>query len=225
MVNVFPLSHFRNFRILLILFLFYSQVPRVSAIDQTFAYLSFQTGTQDLASSGGPLGSNSDYFSSIENDHGKADGDMKVRPEVYSFDFYRVSGSVASGFGIDAVRFNRSFSFADGSNVSVYGIGVLYGFNFYYRGDFWYPFFGFGTGNYTAKVQEKLYSASVFRTGTVFGQVETPLYYKFGLRIPFNSWGIIATQQYTTADMTVPTENKTLSLGGSTTLFGVYIGF
>ena len=225
MVNVFSLSHFRKFRILLILFLLFSQVPMVSAIDQTFAYLSFQTGTQDLASSGGPLGRNSNYFSSLENDHGNTDGNKKVRPEVYSFDFYRVSGSVASGFGIDTVRFNRRFLFADGSNVAIYGLGVLYGFNFYYRGDFWYPFLGFGTGNFTAKVQEKLYSISGIRTGAVFGQVETPLYYKLGFRIPFNSWGILATQQYTTADMSVPTENKTLSLGGSTTLFGVYIGF
>ncbi len=49
MVNVFSLSHFRKFWIMLILFLYFFQVPKVSAIDQTFAYLSYQTGTQDLA--------------------------------------------------------------------------------------------------------------------------------------------------------------------------------
>ena len=109
--------------------------------------------------------------------------------------------------------------------MRIYAVGVLYGFNFYYRGDIWFPFLGFGSGNYSAKVQETLYATYTTTSSTIFGQVDMPLYYKIGFRIPFNSWGIIFTQQFISADMLVASENKRVSLGGTATLFGAYYGF
>ena len=97
--------------------------------------------------------------------------------------------------------------------------------NFYYRGDFWFPFLGFGTGNYSAKVKEELVTGSSTTYGTVFGQVDNPFYYKFGVRIPLNGLGIILTQQYISANFDVSTENKPLSLGGTATFIGLYYGF
>ena len=215
----------RILRFVLILVLSLAQVPCVSAIDQTLSYVSFQTGSQDLTAPGSLLGSSADYFSSLENTHGSISGDREVRPEVFSFDFYRASNALASGFGIEVHRYNKEFRFQDNSEVGIYAVGVLYGFNFYYRGDIWFPFLGFGTGNYSAKVQETLYAVSSTTNSTIFGQVDTPLYYKIGFRIPFNSWGIIFTQQFISADMLVASENNKVSLGGTATLFGVYYGF
>ncbi|MCH2297013.1 MAG: hypothetical protein MK441_03785, partial [SAR324 cluster bacterium] len=60
---------------------------------------------------------------------------------------------------------------------------------------------------------------------TVFGQVDTPVYYKLGARIPFNSWGLVLTQQYTSANMEVASANKNVALGGVSTLIGRYYGF
>ena len=101
----------------------------------------------------------------------------------------------------------------------------MYGLSFYYRGNYWYPFIGFGTGNYSAKVKEELAADSIKTFGTVFGQVDKPFYYKFGARIPFNGMGFIITQQYISADIEVATVNKPLSLGGSATLLGMYTSF
>jgi len=113
----------------------------------------------------------------------------------------------------------------DPSQVDISAVGFLYGLNFYYRGDFWFPFLGFGTGNYSAKVKEELVTGSSTTYGTVFGQVDKPFYYKFGVRIPLNGLGIILTQQYISANFDVSTENKPISLGGTATFIGIYYGF
>ena len=195
------------------------------AIDQTFSYLSVFSGSQDLSASPGGLGSESNYFEWLEESHGNLEENRKVQPSVIGFDFYRASGVVASGFGLEIQRYKKSFNFSDGSGLTLEALGVLYGFNFYYRGDFWFPFFGFGTGNYSTKIQETLYSGSSVTETTVFGQVDTTVYYKLGARIPFNSWGLVLTQQFTSANMEVASANKNVALGGVSTLFGLYYGF
>ena len=197
----------------------------VLGIEQTFTYLSVQSGSQDPAAASGIFENKGRYFETLESAHGKLKEDRLVRPEVFAFDFYGVTGSLAGGFGIEVHRYNRQFQFADDSQVDIYAVGVLYGFNFYYRGGIWFPFAGFGTGNYSAKVLEELKNPGSVTTSTVFGQVDSPFYYKIGFRVPFNSWGLIATQQYISADMEVTTENKPLSLGGSASLFGFYYGY
>ena len=44
----------------------------------------------------------------------------------------------------------------------------------------------FGTGNYSSKIQENLYDSGSRTESTMFGQMDTPFYYKLGARIPFN---------------------------------------
>ena len=200
-------------------------VGKTFALDQTFSYLSIFSGSQDLSASPGSLKRNSNYFSSLTKSHGDLNENRKVQPFVVGFDFYQASGSVASGFGIEIQRYKKSFNFSDGSDLTLEALGVLYGFNFYYRGDFWFPFFGFGTGNYSSKIQETLYDSGAMTESTIFGQVDTPFYYKLGARIPFNSWGIVILQQFISADLEVASANEDVALGGVSSLFGIYYGF
>ena len=60
---------------------------------------------------------------------------------------------------------------------------------------------------------------------TIFGQVDTPFYYKLGARIPFNSWGIVILQQFISADLEVASANENVALGGVSSLFGLYYSF
>ena len=71
---------------------------------------------------------------------------------------------------------------------------------------------GFGTGNYSVKVEEQLTTEGSTTYGTVFG-------------IPLNGIGIVFTQQYISADIKVETENKPLSLGGTASFIGLYYAF
>ena len=167
-----------------------------------------------------------DSLKSLESKHGALKENRQVSPKVLTFDFYKTNGSVASGFGLEVHRYKKIYTFEnDPSQVDISAVGLLYGLNFYYRGDFLFPFLGFGTGNYSAKVEEELVTGSSTTVGTIFGQVDKPFYYKFGVRIPLNGLGIILTQQYISANFDVSTENKPLSLGGTVTFIGLYYGF
>jgi hypothetical protein len=195
-------------------------------VEQTVVYFAFQYGIQDTGSPAPVVGQTDSYLSTLETKHGSLKGNRQVSPKVLSFDFYKTNGSVASGFGLEVHRYKKIYTFEnDPSQVDISAVGFLYGLNFYYRGDFWFPFLGFGTGNYSAKVKEELVTGSSTTYGTVFGQVDKPFYYKFGVRIPLNGLGIILTQQYISADFDVSTENKPLSLGGTATFIGLYYGF
>ena len=198
----------------------------VWSVDKTVVYFAFQYGIQDTGSPVPVVGQTDSYLSTLETKHGSLKGNRQVSPKVLSFDFYKTNGSVASGFGLEVHSYKKKYTFEnDPSQVDISAVGFLYGLNFYYRGDFWFPFLGFGTGNYSAKVKEELVTGSSTTYGTVFGQVDKPFYYKFGARIPINGLGIILTQQYISADFDVSTENKPLSLGGTATFFGLYYGF
>jgi hypothetical protein len=189
-------------------------------------YFALQYGNQNTGSPAPVVGSEDSYLSTLEEKHGALKENRNVRPKVISFDFYKTSGSFASGFGLEVHSYSKSYSFEnDSSSVDISAVGLLYGLNFYYRGDYWFPFIGFGTGNYSAKVQEQLTSGSTTNQGTVFSQVDDPLFYKLGVRIPFNGMGIVLTQQYISADIKVATEDEPLSLGGTGTFIGLYSGF
>jgi len=195
-------------------------------LEQTVLYFAVQNGIQDTGSPAPVVGQTDSYLSTLETKHGSLKGNRQVSPKVLSFDFYKTNGSVASGFGLEVHSYKKKYTFEnDPSQVDISAVGFLYGLNFYYRGDFWFPFLGFGTGNYSAKVKEELVTGSSTTYGTVFGQVDKPFYYKFGVRIPLNGLGIILTQQYISADFDVSTENKPLSLGGTATFIGLYYGF
>ena len=198
----------------------------VWSVEQTVVYFAFQYGIQDTGSPAPLVGQTDSYLSTLETKHGALKENRQVSPKVLSFDFYKTNGSVASGFGLEVHSYKKKYTFEnDPSQVDISAVGFLYGLNFYYRGDFWFPFLGFGTGNYSAKVKEELVTGSSTTYGTVFGQVDKPFYYKFGVRIPLNGLGIILTQQYISADFDVSTENKPLSLGGTATFIGLYYGF
>ena len=198
----------------------------VWSVDKTVVYFAFQYGIQDTGSPVPVVGQTDSYLSTLETKHGSLKGNRQVSPKVLSFDFYKTNGSVASGFGLEVHSYKKKYTFEnDPSQVDISAVGFLYGLNFYYRGDFWFPFLGFGTGNYSAKVKEELVTGSSTTYGTVFGQVDKPFYYKFGVRIPLNGLGIILTQQYISANFDVSTENKPLSLGGTATFIGLYYGF
>lgn len=194
--------------------------------EDTVVYFALQYGNQDTGSPAPVVGSADSYLSTLADEHGALNENREVSPKVLSFDFYKTSGSFASGFGLEVHSYSKSYSFEnDSSSVNISAVGLLYGLNFYYRGDFWYPFIGFGTGNYSAKVQEQLTTGSSTTYGTVFGQVDKPFFYKFGMRIPLNGMGIVLTQQYISADLKVATENKSLSLGGTASFVGFYYAF
>ena len=194
--------------------------------EETVVYYAIQYGNQDTGSPAPAVGTSDSYLSTLEAKHGALNENREVRPKVLSFDFYKTSGSFASGFGISVHSYSKSYSFEnDSSSVNISAVGLLYGLNFYYRGDYWFPFLGFGTGNYSAKVQEQLTTGSSTTYGTVFGQVDKPFFYKFGVRIPLNGMGIVLTQQYISADLKVATENQSLSLGGTASFIGLYYAF
>ena len=195
-------------------------------VEQTVVYFAVQYGQQDTGSTVPLIGQSGSYLKTLEAKHGALKENRQVNLKIISFDFYKTTGSVASGFGLEIHSYEKKYTFKnDSSQVNLSAVGLLYGLNFYYRGDFWFPFMGFGTGNYSAKVKEELTTGSITTSGTVFGQVDNPFYYKFGVRIPFNGLGIILTQQYTSADFQVATENKRLSLGGTASFIGFYYGF
>ena len=189
-------------------------------------YLAVQNGQQDAGRPLPGMGRMDSYLNSLEAKHGSLKENQQVNLKIISFDFYKTTGSVASGFGMEVHSYEKKYTFEnDSSQVNLSAVGLLYGLNFYYRGDFWFPFIGFGTGNYSAKVKEELTIGNTTTYGTVFGQVDNPFYYKFGVRIPFNGLGIIFTQQFTSAEFQVATENKRLSLGGTASFIGFYYGF
>ena len=195
-------------------------------VEQTVVYLAVQNGQQDTGSPAPGVGRMDSYLNSLEAKHGSLMGYRQVNLKIISFDFYKTNGSVASGFGMEVHNYEKKYTFEnDSSQVNLSAVGLLYGLNFYYRGDYWFPFIGFGTGNYSVKVKEELTTGSNTTSGTIFGQVDNPFYYKFGVRIPFNGLGIIFTQQYTSADFQVPTEDEPLSLGGTASFIGFYYGF
>ena len=195
-------------------------------VEQTVVYFAVQYGQQDTGSAAPLVGESGSYLKTLESKHGELKENRQVSPKVLSFDFYKTTGAVASGFGLEVHRYEKKYSFEnDSSMVNISAVGLLYGLNFYYRGDFWFPFIGLGTGNYSAKVKEELTTGSTTTYGTVFGQVDKPIYYKFGVRIPINGLGIIITQQYISANFQVATENKPLALGGTATFIGLYYGF
>ena len=160
---------------------------------------------------------------SLEEKFGSLKENREVTPTVFSFDFYKIKGNFASGFGIELHNYKKSFSFENNrSTVNLSAVGMLYGLNFYYRGDYWFPFIGFGTGNFSAKVKEELKIENSSTNATVFDQVDRPFFYKFGVRIPFNGFGLLITQHYISANMYVESEKEYLSLGGTGTFLGIF---
>jgi hypothetical protein len=226
----------------LILLLWCATIPAVQAVEQTFYFTSLQYGSIDTERNAPPFAIDSDYLGAMEDKYGVASYDPKVEPTVISFEYYRVDGYVGIGFSIDLLsgiaqndppsgvfllpNYNQEYQFSGGSRVTTETIGLLYGLSFYGRFQWFYPFFGVGTGNYLAKVEERLVNSGGSDSySVVFGEVLEPYYYKWGVRFPSGEYGIMLSQYYIHAPLTVESRNKTLELGGVGTFFGFYMGF
>ena len=219
-----------------------AMVSAAHAVEQTFYFTSLQYGSIDTKRNAPPFASNSDYLSSLESEYGAVSYDPKVEPTVISFEYYRVDGYVGIGFSIDLLsgiaqndppsgvfllpNYNQEFQFSGGSRVTTETIGLLYGLSFYGRFGFFYPFIGLGTGNYITKLEEYLAdSGGAKNYSVVFGEVLEPYYYKWGIRFPSGEYGIMLSQYYIRAPLTVESRNKALELGGVGTFLGFYMGF
>ena len=219
-----------------------AMVSAAHAVEQTFYFTSLQYGSIDTKRNAPPFASNSDYLSSLESEYGAISYDPKVEPTVVSFEYYRVDGYVGIGFSIDLLsgiaqndppsgvfllpNYNQEFQFSGGSRVTTETIGLLYGLSFYGRFGFFYPFVGLGTGNYLTKVEEYLVDGGGANSySVVFGEALEPYYYKWGIRFPSGEYGVMLSQYYIRAPLTVESRNKTLELGGVGTFFGFYMGF
>ena len=226
----------------LLLLLWSVMINTVQAVEQTFYFASLQYGSIDTNRNAPPFAVDNDYLSSLESGYGSVSYDPKVEPTVISFEYYRVDGYVGIGFSIDLLsgiaqndppsgvfllpNYNQEFQFSGGSRVTTETIGLLYGLSFYGRFGFFYPFVGLGTGNYLTKVEEYLVdSGGANSYSVVFGEVLEPYYYKWGIRFPSGEYGVMLSQYYIRAPLTVESRNKTLELGGVGTFFGFYMGF
>ena len=206
--------------VIIYIFLF---TPKTWCMEENFIFLTFQQGIQDTTQTAQGISNKGTYLSSLEERNGALNENSKVNTRIFSFDFYKIIGNFASGFGIEFHNYKKKYTFENNSSsVNLDAVGLLYGLNFYYRGDYWFPFVGIGSGNYSAKIKEHLKAESSETRATVFGQVDKPFYYKFGLRIPLNGFGIVLTKKFISANIQVDTENKNLSLGGVGTFLGIY---
>ena len=226
----------------LLLLLWSVMINTVQAVEQTFYFASLQYGSIDTNRNAPPFAVDNDYLSSLESGYGSVSYDPKVEPTVISFEYYRVDGYVGIGFSIDLLsgiaqndppsgvfllpNYNQEYQFSSGSHVTTETIGLLYGLSLYGRFGFFYPFIGVGTGNYLSKIEENLVdSGGANNYSVVFGEVLEPYYYKWGIRFPSGEYGVMLSQYYIRAPLTVESRNKTLELGGVGTFFGFYMGF
>ena len=122
----------------------FSHVSTGWCVDQTVVYYAVQYGQQDTGNTAPLVGQSGSYLKSLESKHGALKENRQVSPKVLTFDFYKTNGSVASGFGLEVHRYKKIYTFEnDPSQVDISAVGLLYGLNFYYRGDFLFPFLGF----------------------------------------------------------------------------------
>lgn len=221
MVNLYRIIN------LIIVFFLIGSGGVVYAVSQNFYFLSLQTGDMDTETP--PYGFEQDdgYLDSLAKSHGAVKEDRIVQPLVMAFDFYRAFGSVGSGFGVDIHRYDKTYSFQDGSTVTMGAVGVLYGLYFYYRGTYWYPYFGFGAGTYSVKIDEDLEDPDdddSIKT-TIIDSASYTFHYKAGIRFPLGGWGIVLTWHGIAAEIKVETEKERIQLGGQAQFVGVYYGF
>ena len=138
----------KNIKILFIATIIFTYTSNVWCIEESFVFFAFQKGKQDSTDTPPGAVKKDTYLSSLEEKNGSLKENRDVTPTVFSFDFYKINGDFASGFGIELHNYKKSFSFEKNrSSVSLSAVGLLYGLNFYYRGDFWFPFLGWRRGS------------------------------------------------------------------------------
>lgn len=218
---------FKQLIVTLGLWLGLSFYQSVYAQNQTFYFWTFKTGTQNTGQPAPLLASQDNYLSAIESDHGKLKGDRQVNPSGVGFDFYRVSGSFASGFSTEVHWYNKEHKFGDASKVQLEAQAVLFALSTFYRAEFWFPYFSFGTGSYNVKIREKLTATnSTPSTKASFNDsARNVLFYEVGSRFPIDTTGILTGYRFTSANVKVQTIGERLELGGQTFFLGFYWSF
>ena len=70
-------------------------------VEQTVVYFAVQYGQQDTGSTVPLIGQSGSYLKTLEAKHGALKENRQVNLKIISFDFYKTTGSVASGFGME----------------------------------------------------------------------------------------------------------------------------
>ncbi|MBF0287326.1 MAG: hypothetical protein HQM14_05855 [SAR324 cluster bacterium] len=203
-------------------------VSHANALGQAFYFVSGKIGSQETGQPAPLIGKADQYLDTIKADHGNLKDDRTVTPIGFGFDFYRVDGALATGFGLELNRYSKSYSFADRSSVQLDVQGVLFAFSTYYRGEFLFPYLALGTGGYSVKIREKLVATSdeISTTNASFIDAAPSVsYYEIGSRFPFGEWGLLTSWRATSAQLKIQTIGKRLELGGQTIIFGVYYSY
>lgn len=197
------------------------------ALDQIFYFFSLKTGQQNTGQPAPLIGQETQYLDEIAKTHGKLQSNEVVSPSGLSFDFYRVDGSLATGFGLETHWYSKLYEFKDKSKVQLETQAVLFGFSTYYRGDYWFPFFALGTGTYNTKIREKLSATTttVATKASFIDSARSVYYYELGSRFPFGDWGLMSSLRFTSANVKVQTIGERLELGGQTLFFGGYFSY
>ena len=186
--------------------------------------ISVQGGLQHTGYS-----SNDTYIDKLKTTHGILTTSRVVNPLTVSVELYHLRGSTGVGFGIESHRYTTDYTFTDTSNVSVGTGGLFHNFLFAYQGFFWEPFFGVGTGTYSASVAEQLQPASAGDNSTRADMriSNTQSYQaKLGVRVPLlGGCGVTLSYYFISAPITIPTEGEKLELGGDSTITGLYCKF
>ena len=200
------------------------------ALDQNFYFITAKTGYGNTGEPAPMIGSNDTYIDAIQRQHGGDNQDRTITPFAVSFEFYRPKGSFATGFGLESYRYSKSYSYPDGSKVHVEPLALLFSFSFYMR-DFqwWFPYVSIGTGNFTAKVREKLIypndNPPSSTKASFLVSANHVFYYEVGTRFPITDWGLFASWRWSSAKVKINTISHSLELGGQTSLVGVYFGY
>ena len=114
-------------------------------------FLTLKTGRLD------PTVSGDDFFAQVETNqgHGPLQGDREVDPVSIELDIYAIGGDrFGLGVGLELLRYDREFTFQDGTRLNLVVKGVHFTLKTFFRLGSTIPFVGAGIGNYYANVDQ-----------------------------------------------------------------------
>ena len=207
----------------LLLFSGYGLQENIQAQGKYDFLISVQGGFQHTGYS-----SNDEYIDAIQKNHGNLSNTRVVNPLIASFELYNLQGKLGMGFGLENQRYITEYHFLDGSQVNLSAQVNFQNLLFKYNGDLFEPFFGVGTGTYSANVWEDFKSTDSTESTKAFMRISNRYSNqgKLGLRMSLYSYcGIMVTTYSISAPINVPTEDKKLELGGDSIVTGIYCQF
>ena len=173
--------------------------------------------------------SNDTYIAKLQKTHGTLTTSRAVIPIASTYEILQKQGNFGAGFGFENHRYFVDYEFNDKSTIRVGTKGLFHTLLFSYVGEFWEPFFGVGTGTYSANVTETLRATSAGDNATKAEMriSNTHSYLgKIGVRFPLLSdCGVVFSYYAISAPITVPTEGEKLELGGDSAITGLYCKF